>query len=158
MRLAEGTLDLAFRTTISARPEEVDRVTRAFADFAAAHALPAPVRRSASVALDEIVSNAVMHGAAADGSGVRVTVEGRLQPDRLVITVRDTSAPFDPFAQATPDTTLSLDDRAIGGLGIHLVRQMMDHVGYARRDDHNEVVLVKLLPTTDGEQTPMENG
>ena len=53
--------------------------------------------------------------------------------------------PFDPFARAAPDTSLSVEERPIGGLGIHLVGQLMDKVDYQRRDNHNVVVLVKEL-------------
>ena len=53
--------------------------------------------------------------------------------------------PFDPFRQAAPDTTLSVADRPIGGLGIHLVRELMDEVSYERRDARNVVILVKQL-------------
>ncbi len=143
--------------TFTGTSDEVGRVASTFADFAEAHALPAPVRRSMLVALDEIVVNAVTHGATPGASGVRVTVEGSLEPDRLVVAVRDSGRPFDPFALASPDTTLSVEDRPIGGLGIYLVRQMMDEVQYSRRDNQNEVVLIKHLGTLDGARSPKES-
>jgi anti-sigma regulatory factor (Ser/Thr protein kinase) len=143
--------------TFTGTSDEMGRVTSAFADFAEAHALPAPVRRSMLVALDELVMNAVTHGATPGASGVRVTVEGTLELDRLVVVVRDSGRPFDPFALASPDTTLSVVDRPIGGLGIYLVRQMMDEVRYSRRDDQNEVVLIKHLGTLDGARSPKES-
>jgi anti-sigma regulatory factor (Ser/Thr protein kinase) len=74
-----------------------------------------------------------------------VTVEVKLEREHVTVILTDDGTPFDPFGQDAPDTTLSVDERSIGGLGIHLVRQLMDEVSYERREDHNVVVLVKHL-------------
>ncbi len=63
----------------------------------------------------------------------------------------DNGRPFNPFGTAPPDVALSIEQREIGGLGIHLVRQMMDEVSYHRRTDHNVVILAKLLDGTHTE-------
>ena len=62
---------------------------------------------------------------------------------RLAVIVEDDGKPFNPFAMEAPDTELDIEERAIGGLGIHLVRNVMDHVAYQRRTDRNVVTLVK---------------
>ena len=134
----------AFRVTIGAEPGEVARVGAAFDEFAEAHALPAGVRRSVNVALDELLANTITHGLAGRGGG-ELSVDVELRPDRLTVTLTDDGTPFDPFGRAVPDTALSVEDRPIGGLGIHLVRQLMDEVSYQRRTDRNVVVLSKLL-------------
>jgi serine/threonine-protein kinase RsbW len=133
-----------FRMTIGADPGEVAGVNAAFADFAQAQALPATVRRSLHVALDELLHNSVAHGLGGRQGG-SVTVEVELGADRVRVTLSDDGAPFDPFGMAAPDTTGSVEERPIGGLGIHLVRRMMDEVSYRRRDDRNVVVLAKRL-------------
>jgi anti-sigma regulatory factor (Ser/Thr protein kinase) len=119
-------------------------VNAAFAGFAETYALPEAVRRSLNVALDELLANELSHGIAGADAG-SLTVEVELYQERLTVTLTNDGPPFDPFSQATPDTTLSVDDRPIGGLGIHLVRELMDDVGYERRDGHNVVTLVKQL-------------
>ena len=81
----------------------------------------------------------------AEGDAGSVTVEVELDQERVTVTITDDGPPFDPFRQAAPDTTLSVDERPIGGLGIHLVRELMDEVSYQRRDGQNVVVLVKQL-------------
>lgn len=134
----------AFRMTIGADPGAVARVSAAFAEFAEAHALPDSVRRSMNVALDELLTNIVVHGFAGREGG-EVTVEVELRADRVSVTLTDDGRPFDPFGRAAPDTALSVEERRIGGLGIHLVRRMMDEVSYQRRGDRNVVVLAKLL-------------
>jgi anti-sigma regulatory factor (Ser/Thr protein kinase) len=115
----------------------------AFAGFAEKHALPEEVRRSVNVALDELLAN-LSHGMVGrDACSVALDVQ--LDGERLIVTLSDDGPPFDPFKKDAPDTTLSVEDRPIGGLGIHLVRELMDKVSYDRRDGHNVVVLVKNL-------------
>lgn len=133
-----------FRMTIGDEPGGVARAAAAFAGFAEAHALPDAVRRSLQIALDELLRNAVAYGSPGPAGG-EVTVEVALDPDRVTATVTDNGRPFDPFGVAAPDTTLGVEERRIGGLGIHLVREMMDEVSYQRRGDRNVVTLVKSL-------------
>jgi anti-anti-sigma factor len=121
----------------------VSAVNSAFGDFASAHAIPDAVRRGMTVALDELLTNTMEYGLA--GGGGEVTVEAELYADRLTVTLTDDGAEFDPFSRVTPDTTLSVDDRPIGGLGIHLVRNLVDDATYQRRSGRNVVVLTKRL-------------
>ena len=133
-----------FRVTIGAERSGIARVNAAFAEFADAHALPASVRRSMLVVLDELLSNTIVHGFAGCEGG-EVTVEAVLRADRVCVTLTDDGRPFDPFGRAAPDTALPVEERRIGGLGIHLVRNMMDEVSYHRRADRNVVLLTKRL-------------
>jgi len=146
-----------FQMTFGADPGAVAVAVERFGEFAEAHALPTPVRRSIQVALDEFVYNPIVYGfprleeGPGEGKGeVRVELDG----DRVRVTISDNGPPFDPLAFADPDTDLSVEERGIGGLGIHLVRQMMDEVSYQRRDGANVVVLVKRLAggTKDGQR------
>jgi anti-sigma regulatory factor (Ser/Thr protein kinase) len=130
--------------SVGAHPGGVGELNAAFARFAEAHALPADVRRSLSIALDELLANALSHGRMGlDPCSVRVEVE--LDRDLVTVVLTDDGTPFDPFERDAPDTTLSVEERQIGGLGIHLVGQLMDQVSYQRRDGHNVVTLVKQL-------------
>ena len=62
-----------------------------------------------------------------------------------LIVITDTGKPFDPTARPEVDTTLSAEDRSIGGLGIHLIRQIMDRINYERSDEHNILTLIKKI-------------
>ena len=129
---------------VGAHPAGVAEVNAAFGGFAEEHALPEAVRRSLNIALDELLANALSHGRMGlDPCSVKVEVE--LDEERVTVVLTDDGTPFDPFEQDAPDTTLSVEERPIGGLGIHLVGRLMDQVSYQRRDDHNVVVLVKQL-------------
>jgi anti-sigma regulatory factor (Ser/Thr protein kinase) len=130
--------------SVGAQPGAVRELSAAFAELAEVHALPADVRRSINVALDELLTNAHSHGRT--GSDVdSVTVEVKLDQESVTVILTDDGMPFNPFGLDTPDTTLSVEERPIGGLGIHLVSQLMDQVSYERREGHNVVVLVKQL-------------
>ena len=133
-----------FRMSVDADPAGVREVNTAFAEFAEAHAMPADVRRSISISLDELLANALSHGRTGrDPCSVSVGVD--LDPERVTVIVTDDGMPFDPFARDAPDTSLSVEERPVGGLGIHLVGQLMDQVSYQRQDGRNVVVLLKQL-------------
>jgi serine/threonine-protein kinase RsbW len=103
---------------------------------------PPTVTGPVLIACDEIVSNIINHGGADDGIEVAV----RVQDGRVVVRIDDDGAPFDPTAAATPDTGLALEDREVGGLGIYLVREMMDDVRYERRGGRNHMAFSKAFP------------
>lgn len=133
-----------FQMSIGADRRDVATVTAAFAAFAERNGLPPAVRRDLLVALDELLANCVSHGLAGRSDG-EVRVEASVADDRLRVTLSDNGRPFDPLARPAPDTTLSVEERPIGGLGIHLVRQLMDTVRYQRIGDRNVIELVKHL-------------
>ena len=102
-----------FRVSVGADADGVGKVSAAFAEFAETHGVPAGVRRSVNVALDELLANERAYGMAGRDA-CSVTVEVELDEDRLTVTVTDDGPPFDPFSQAAPDTTLPLDERPLG--------------------------------------------
>ncbi len=66
------------------------------------------------------------------------------------MTVQDDGMPFNPLARQAPDTNVALADREIGGLGIHLVRNMFDEVHYERRGSWNVLRLATNIDTDNG--------
>lgn len=91
------------------------------------------------IALDEVLSNIINYG----GETIELKIE--LAGEQLEAVIADDGPPFDPLARAAPDTGLGIDDREIGGLGIHLVREMMDEVGYAYENGQNRLTFSKTL-------------
>lgn len=149
-------MEPSFRMSIGADRNGVGQVLRGFAEFAAAMALPDDVRRSVHLALDELLANTVSYGL--DPASGTATVTAAIVNGQLVLTLSDNGREFDPFARAAPDTTLSMERRPIGGLGIHLVKQLMDDARYRREGDLNVVELVKRLGTSSGPGTVSEAG
>jgi anti-sigma regulatory factor (Ser/Thr protein kinase) len=139
-----GEVRNSFAVTVGVDLAEIDRVNAAFAEFAEAHDLPTKIRRSMRVVFDELLNNAMSYGFEGRDSG-EITVEVELAGGRLSVMITDDGKPFNPFRAEHPDTLLSTQERKIGGLGIHLVRQAMDEVSYQRRTDRNVVVLAKMI-------------
>ncbi len=131
------------------RPDlsEIDRVNAAFNDFAVAHGLAPAVRRKMNLVFDELLNNTMSYGFD-DGQDGVIEIDVEVDADRLVVTIRDNGRPFNPFGAVVPDTTLSVDERQIGGLGVHLVRNVMDEFAYHRQTDRNVIVLTKRLTAT----------
>jgi len=115
--------------------------------FGAAQRLPAEVVNAVNVVLDEAVSNAINHGYDAGVRG-EIAVRLRRAGDRVLVEVEDDGRPFDPLQVPPPDLTLPLEQRPIGGLGIHLIRNLMDEVSYVRVGGRNLLKMVKRLAST----------
>ena len=97
-----------------------------------------------NLAIEEAVVN-IMNYAYPKGTKGDITIEAKANDTQLSFIISDTGKPFDPTAKAEVDITLSAEDRAIGGLGIHLIRQIMDNINYERIDGHNILTLIKKL-------------
>lgn len=101
-----------------------------------------------NLAIEEAVVN-VMNYAYPPGSKGDVHIDAMANDKRLKVIIRDNGVPFDPTAKAEADTTLSAEERPIGGLGIYLVRQLMDTINYERTDGFNVLTLRKKLTPND---------
>jgi len=98
-----------------------------------------------NLAVEEAVVN-VMNYAYPKGKAGEVGILAEADNERLKVTISDNGTPFDPTAHPPVDTTLSLEERPIGGLGIHLIRQYMDSINYERVDTQNVLTLHRRLP------------
>jgi sigma-B regulation protein RsbU (phosphoserine phosphatase) len=133
-------LDMTLKNQLT----EIDRFKDSFNAFSEENSIPTAVRRELNVVFDELLNNVISYAYQDDKAHeIRVRVEAA--GERLLVSIADDGIPFNPFDADTPDTGLALEDRTLGGLGIHLVLQVMDKVAYQRRTDKNVLTLVKIL-------------
>ena len=95
--------------------------------------------RAFQVAFDELLTNVVAHTTEFPDEPIEVLL--RREPDRILGIIRYRGVPFDPTRMPEPDTGAALQDRPIGGLGVHLVRTMMDEFRHAYIAGFNELTL-----------------
>jgi sigma-B regulation protein RsbU (phosphoserine phosphatase) len=97
-----------------------------------------------NLAIEEAVVN-VMNYAYPAGVKGTVSIDATISDEGLKFAISDSGKPFDPTAKAEVDTTLSAEERGIGGLGIHLIRQIMDSINYEYVEGRNVLSLLKKL-------------
>lgn len=121
---------------------EIRRLAERVETFGDEAGLPMKTVFNLNLALDELLTNTMSYGGAQ-----AVEVRLRLSPGRLEVVLEDDGIPFDPFRQAAePDLDLGIDERPIGGLGVHFVKKLMSGTGYVREGDRNLVTLTMDLP------------
>ena len=110
--------------------------------FCAARDLPAQIAYAVNLAIDEVLTNTISYGYD-DDDPHRIELIVRWEHDQLIVVTVDDGRAFDPSGVQELDLATPLEDRALGGLGLFLVQQMMDQVEYQRRDGCNVVTLTK---------------
>jgi len=105
---------------------------------------PPKVQYLANLAIEELVTNCVKYGYE-DSVAHTIDIKLQILGDELALTVTDDGHPFNPLDLPAPDTQLPVDERPIGRLGIHLVRQMSDHMDYVRAGGRNHVTVRKSM-------------
>src|SRR5262245_5670027 len=121
---------------------EIERLARIADDFGQRHRLDAQTSHNLKVALDEILTNIISY-AYADAREHSIVTRFSLGKGKLTVEVEDDGRPFNPLNTPEPDTKQLLEERPIGGLGIHLVRKLMDELEYRRQNDTN-ILTMKL--------------
>lgn len=112
--------------------------------FCESHRLESDIAFAVNLSIDELLTNTISYGYR-DEETHRIELEVRIEGDELVVVIVDDSAAFDVSEETNPELDASLTDRAVGGLGLFLVHQMMDGVEYRRRDGRNVVTLTKHI-------------
>ena len=110
--------------------------------------IPAALSMPVNLALEEAVSNVMLYAYPGSNDGKVIVEFVRTVDDKgenLIFTITDNGVAFDPTQQKEADITLSAEERAIGGLGIHLVRQLMDQITYRREENKNVLTLIKKI-------------
>ena len=128
--------------TIANRLEELEAVAPSIDAFCATHRISSDIAYALNLALDEVLTNVISYAY----TGTRehqIDVRVRRAHGIVVAEVEDDGRPFNPLDVPPPDLDAPIEERPIGGLGLHIVRAMMDRVEYRRQGDHNVLTLTK---------------
>lgn len=127
---------------------EIARLPEFIEAVAEKHSIDAATATSLNLALEEALVNVIDYAYPEGVKGeIRLRFEYSEDSGELTFTIEDEGQPFDPTSVAEVDTAAGIDDRKVGGLGIHLYKRIMDKVEYHRRERRNVLILTKLIPT-----------
>ena len=129
------------------RPE-IRNLRNRFDIFAKDNELPAKVIHDVQLALDEVVTNIVEYGYDDDDEHL-IDIKFILNEQSLKIIIIDDAKPYNILDKKDPDTSQSLDEKPIGGLGIYLVKRLMTNIDYDYRDGKNHLLLTKSFTEGD---------
>ena len=136
----EGSISISLPANLA----EVERLNHVVRRFGELHEIPGRTLYAVNLALDEIVTNIILHGCE-PGHGELISVRMEAGEGELRSEIRDSGRAFNPLEAPLPDLTGPLEKRTLGGLGIHLVRSLMDAVDYQRDGTKNVLTIRKRI-------------
>jgi serine/threonine-protein kinase RsbW len=128
---------------LNKRPE-IERLGAAAERFGAEHGLSDDDIMAINLVLDEVITNIIDYGYE-DDADHEIKVTMAVEDGVLTIEVEDDARHFDPLQAPAPDLDLPLEERPVGGLGIHIMRTLMEAVEYQRRDGRNVLTMRKTI-------------
>ena len=131
--------------TLAATVENIEVVTDFVNEQLEAMECPMKAQMLIGIAIDELFGNIAHYAYTPDVGEVTVRVEVTENPLSVVITFIDGGVPYDPLATEDPDTTLSAEERDIGGLGIFMVKKSMDEITYRYEGGKNILSIRKRI-------------
>ena len=131
--------------TIEATIENIEAVTDFVNEQLEAFDCPIKAQTQIDIAIDELFGNIAHYAYNPEIGQATVRVEVIENPLVVTITFIDNGVPYDPLAKADPNTTLSAEERKIGGLGIYMVKKSMDNITYEYKDGQNILAIKKNL-------------
>ena len=133
-----------FELTLPNQRSEIARLQDQLESFAHQHGLAARALHDAQLALEEHLTNVLSHGYD-DTLEHQIRVRVQLNKPELRIEVEDDGVPFNPLAQPAPDISKPIEERPIGGLGIHMMRKSLDGMEYRREYGKNILTMTKRV-------------
>jgi anti-sigma regulatory factor (Ser/Thr protein kinase) len=123
---------------------DIPLVHDALDELAAGHHLPARCVARLHLALEEHLANIIAHGGNSGPAGT-ITVRFALEPAALRVEIEDNAGPFNPLDAPVVNTSLPLEQKPLGGLGILLIRKSVDELEYRRSGNRNVLVMKNRL-------------
>jgi len=137
-------MDDRLTVTLLSHKSEIQRVNELVQEFGERHDLPPKVLFAVTLALEETLMNVISYGYR-DAADHEITVRISVDQGEVRAEVEDDARPFNPLEAAAPDTSKSVEERPVGGLGILLTRKVMDALDYHRRGNKNLLIMRKKV-------------
>ncbi len=145
MSLSESQSRVKHSLTLTNQLEEVKKLPAFVHEVCEAAGLEISAAKQINLAVEEAVVNVICYAYPKDTEG-NVVIDAFYNRSTLAFYIKDYGTPFDPTSKPAVDITQPAEERSIGGLGIHLVREIMDSVDYRRDKEQNILTLMKSLP------------
>jgi len=129
---------------LKSKLSELETLCRHLEDCGNLMELPQKCRSEINLGLDELFTNIISYGFE-DESEHQIKFSLAKAEETLVVEIEDDGIPFNPLDAAGPEVSRELDSINIGGLGIHLVKKMMDDIDYQRIEGRNKLILKKCV-------------
>jgi anti-sigma regulatory factor (Ser/Thr protein kinase) len=139
-RMHEGSITIRLPADV----KEIERLNWLVRKFGELHEIPPRIVYAVNLALDEIVSNIVLHGCE-DCAGEEVVVRIETAGCDLRSEIVDGGRAFNPLECRAPELNAPLAEREVGGLGVHLARKLMDRTEYRREGAKNVLTMRKRI-------------
>ena len=135
--------DVKAELTVKAVVENLEKIISFVDEILETVECPVKVQMKIDIAVDEIFSNIAHYAYCPQTGMVTVQVEVLKEPWTVCITFIDQGIPYNPLSMPEPDTSSSVEERQLGGLGIYMVRKSMDAVSYEYRERENILTIKK---------------
>jgi len=142
---ATGPMKKELEIKVTNQLSAIERFNQAFTEFGRRHRLAPKILHDVNLAVEEILANIISYGYTDNREEHEIKLGVSVQPGEVRVDVEDDGRPFNPLEAPEPDTTKPLEERTVGGLGIHLVRKLMDSLEYKRRDNKNFLTIKKKM-------------
>lgn len=134
-------MDPSFALTIGSDISEIPAVSARFEEGMDAYGFAPEEVLDTQLAVEEVITNIIVHGYRRPGGEIHLSC--RFTGNKIEIRITDAAPRFDPLSIPEPDLDADIDDRRIGGLGIYLVRQVMDTIAYRYENGKNILTMEK---------------
>ena len=130
---------------ITNKLEDLQKVTAFFEELAEQWNLEMKLAMNLNLCLEEALTNVIFY-AYPDGKTGSIEVTFGLEPNEVFISIEDHGIAFNPLTDSeAPDLNTTIEDRKVGGLGIHFIKQFMDKVQYQRMENKNQLTFSKSI-------------
>jgi serine/threonine-protein kinase RsbW len=134
-------MERSFDLILKAEINEIPRVSAALENVMQVHSFSKEEILDTQLAVEEVVTNVIMHGYEGHSGEIHITCHATR--GSIEIQIEDSAPLFNPLSVPDPDVTADIQDRRLGGLGIFLIRRVMDDVMYRNDQEKNILVLIK---------------